>query len=71
MLSTPNKTDSVIKLVDFGCSEIYKGSNIDKKQYRPNVANTPAYCPPEAFTSYLGPVQPSFDMFSMGVILYM
>ena len=71
MLSTRNTTDSVIKLVDFGCAEIYKGQyNMQKNKTRSSVANTPAYSPPEAFSKWQGPLHPSFDMFSMGLILY-
>ena len=52
--------------------EIYKGhSSIKKNITRSNVANTPAYSLPEAFSKWQGPLQhPSFDMFSMGLILY-
>jgi CRP-like cAMP-binding protein len=64
-------TDSVIKLVVFGCAEIYKGqSSIHKNMTRSRVVNTPAYSPPEAFSKWQGPLHPSFDMFSMGLILY-
>jgi CRP-like cAMP-binding protein len=71
MLSTQKATDSVIKLVDFGCAEIYKGqSSIKKDMTRSTIANTPAYSPPEAFSKWQGPLHPSFDMFSMGLILY-
>ena len=70
MLSNPNRTSSVIKLVDFGCSEFYKG-DIDSKQIRNNTSTTPAYSPPEAFGKWKGPLNPSFDMFSMGCIIYM
>ncbi|KAL7538961.1 hypothetical protein ACHAXR_008916 [Thalassiosira sp. AJA248-18] len=69
MLSTRNKTDSVIKLVDFGCAESYKGE-IDAKQVRMNTSTTPAYSPAEAFGKWKGPLHPSFDMWSMGCILY-
>jgi len=71
MLSTRNKTDSVIKVVDFGLSESYKGSdNIDFEQIRKNTSTTPAYSPPEAFEKCKGPLQPSFDMWSLGCIIY-
>ena len=70
MLSTRNKTDSVIKLVDFGCTEAHKGNNVDFKQVRENTFTTLAYSPPEALSKSKGPLQPSFDMWSMGCILY-
>ena len=69
MLTTKNKTDSVIKVVDFGCAEMYKDDS-QTKMSRKNTVNTPAYCPPEAFSTWKGPLNPSFDMFSMGVVLY-
>ena len=57
--------------MDFGCAEIYRGkASIKKNVTRSNVANTPAYSPPEAFSKWRGPLHPSFDMFSMGLILY-
>lgn len=70
MLSTRNKTDSAIKLVDFGCTEAHKGNNVDFKQVRENTFTTLAYSPPEALSKSKGPLQPSFDMWSMGCILY-
>ena len=70
MLSTSNKVDSAIKLVDFGCTEAYKGNRVNYKQIRDMTYNTPAYSPPEAFSKHQGPVQPSFDMWGMGCILY-
>lgn len=59
----------VVKLVDFGTCEFYKDS-AHKKSQRESVYNTPAYSPPESFGSYRGPVQPSYDMFSVGIIIY-
>lgn len=71
MLSTKNKSDSVIKLVDFGCTEPYKGVlDIDSKQVRMHTYTTPAYSPPEAFAKHKGPLSPSFDMWGMGCIIY-
>lgn len=70
MLSTRKKTNSVIKLVDFGCTEVYKGHDVNFKTDREKVFNTQAYSPPEAFRRYRGPILPSFDMWSMGCILY-
>jgi len=69
MLSEPNRSSSVIKLVDFGCSEFYTG-DVDHKEIRNNTSTTPAYSPPEAFGKWKGPLNPSFDMFSMGCIIY-
>mmetsp|Transcript_17481 Transcript_17481/g.37780 ORF Transcript_17481/g.37780 Transcript_17481/m.37780 type:complete len:799 (-) Transcript_17481:259-2655(-) len=69
MLSERNRSSSVIKLVDFGCSEFYKG-DVDYKQIRTNTSTTPAYSPPEAFGKWKGPLSPSFDMHSLGCIIY-
>ncbi|KAL7543601.1 hypothetical protein ACHAWF_007421 [Thalassiosira exigua] len=69
MLSTPDKRDSVIKLVDFGCSEDHEGG-VDAREVRMNTSTTPAYSPPEAFRKHKGPLSPSFDMWAMGCILY-
>eukprot|EP00581_Thalassiosira_minuscula_P009991 CAMPEP_0183711148 /NCGR_PEP_ID=MMETSP0737-20130205/6721_1 /TAXON_ID=385413 /ORGANISM="Thalassiosira miniscula, Strain CCMP1093" /LENGTH=694 /DNA_ID=CAMNT_0025939585 /DNA_START=608 /DNA_END=2692 /DNA_ORIENTATION=- len=69
MLSSKNRTSSVIKLVDFGCSEFYKG-DVVFSQVRDNTSTTPAYSPPEAFGKWKGPLNPPFDMFGMGCIIY-
>ena len=68
MLSTPNKLDAVIKLVDMGCAEITEKA--DKKQWRRSGGNTPAYAPPEAFGNWRGAPSPSFDMWALGIIIY-
>jgi len=70
MLSTRGRTNSCIKLVDFGCSEFYKGSNVDWRQVRNQTSTTTAYSPPESFSKSKGPINPSFDMFSLGCIIY-
>lgn len=70
MLSTRGRTNSCIKLVDFGCSEFYKGSNVDWRQIRNQTSTTTAYSPPESFSKSKGPINPSFDMFSLGCIIY-
>eukprot|EP00536_Pseudo-nitzschia_multiseries_P003353 jgi/Psemu1/185678/e_gw1.51.59.1 len=73
MLSSKNSSDAVIKVVDFGCAEI-----IDKNSpyFSPDgieyVVNTPGYSPPEVVgrerkSTHL---EPSADMFAMGVIIY-
>ena len=70
MLSTRDRTNSCIKLVDFGCSEFYKGGNVDWRQVRNQTSTTTAYSPPESFSKSKGPINPSFDMFSLGCIIY-
>jgi len=73
MLSSANSSDAVVKLVDFGCAEI-----IDKNSpyYSPSegtqkFSNTPGYSPPEMLLGRCGThLDPSVDMFSIGVIIY-
>eukprot|EP00956_Cyclotella_meneghiniana_P003212 scaffold3932_cov87-Cyclotella_meneghiniana.AAC.16 len=61
MLSTRNKTDSVIKVVDFGCSEAYKGTeNVNRKLVRDKTFTTQAYSPPEAFSKHKGAFKSDF-----------
>lgn len=65
-------THSVIKVVDFGCAQVDRpGLAQGNADSRP-VANTPAYSPPEAFMRSKRKFvrEPSFDMWSLGVILY-
>mmetsp|Transcript_2796 Transcript_2796/g.5906 ORF Transcript_2796/g.5906 Transcript_2796/m.5906 type:complete len:476 (-) Transcript_2796:1485-2912(-) len=70
MLSTPKKTDSVIKLVDFGCAEIIDDKASRSNKQRASGGNTPAYSPPEAFVkNWKGPLKTD-DMWAMGVIIY-
>lgn len=64
------KTNSVVKLVDFGCSEVYKGGGVDFRTVREKTFTTQAYSPPEAFSKHRGPLQPSFDMWALGCVLY-
>jgi serine/threonine protein kinase len=73
MLSTENASDAVIKVVDFGCTQIidedspffdHSGSFV--------AANTPGYSPPEVVDKKkkLKTLSPSIDMWSLGVIVY-
>ena len=80
MLSTPNRGDAVIKLVDFGSAEVLRqddklNSNTkDDIERSTETGFTPAYCPPEALVyiaSAMKPApKPSHDMWALGVILY-
>ena len=66
MLSTPNPSDSVVKLVDFGCAQV------EEMACSP-VGITPAYTPPEVLDRNNQENQtmlPSQDMWALGVILY-
>lgn len=71
MLSTQQASDAVIKLVDFGCSQVLaEDSTIDVSESK-KLAQTPAYSPPEV----LGVNKPdimesSVDMWALGVILF-
>lgn len=66
MLSTPNPSDSVVKLVDFGCAQV------EEMACSP-VGITPAYTPPEVLDKNNdgnSTMLPSQDMWALGVILY-
>jgi len=79
MLSSRNPSDATMKVVDFGCAEII---DEDSPYYDPDRtplgALTPGYSPPEVLersaadsADYAAKkAEPSSDMFSMGVILY-
>lgn len=65
MLSSEQASDSIVKVVDFGSTQIPGGDNH-------NPAFTPAYAPPEAFhkKETSEPFEPPMDMWALGVILY-
>jgi len=63
MLSTEQASDSALKLVDFGSSEIPGVESSFPASF------TPAYAPPEAFDMKEA-TKPSADMWAVGVILY-
>lgn len=73
MLSSKSTSDAVIKVVDFGCAEITdKNSPFYDAKGNQSFANTPGYSPPEMIDRARRPshLEPSADMFSMGVIIY-
>jgi serine/threonine protein kinase len=66
MLTTKSSTDSVIKLVDFGCAQV--GPEEDGKSSS-MAGKTLAYCPPEQLSKG-AKMHPSMDLWALGVILY-
>mmetsp|Transcript_8946 Transcript_8946/g.20131 ORF Transcript_8946/g.20131 Transcript_8946/m.20131 type:complete len:821 (-) Transcript_8946:57-2519(-) len=71
--------DAVIKLIDFGCSEVLSHPEEEDTGVRLPSARTlthqegatTAYCPPEAFDDESIALDPSADMWALGVIVYM
>eukprot|EP00532_Pseudo-nitzschia_australis_P002407 CAMPEP_0168184690 /NCGR_PEP_ID=MMETSP0139_2-20121125/13383_1 /TAXON_ID=44445 /ORGANISM="Pseudo-nitzschia australis, Strain 10249 10 AB" /LENGTH=793 /DNA_ID=CAMNT_0008106347 /DNA_START=119 /DNA_END=2500 /DNA_ORIENTATION=+ len=73
MLSSKNSSDAVMKVVDFGCAEIIdKTSPYYSSDGKDSVGTTPGYSPPEMIDKSRRSIdlEPSADMFSMGVIIY-
>jgi len=68
MLSSDKSSSAVVKVVDFGSASV-----TDSNEDQGMTAATPAYTPPE-YLSREGkdnrPVDPSFDMWALGVIVY-
>jgi CRP-like cAMP-binding protein len=70
--------DAVIKLIDFGCSEVLShpeekgtGIRLPSRTLTHEEGATTAYCPPEAFEDAHVDLDPSVDMWALGVIVYM
>ncbi|KAL9187781.1 hypothetical protein ACHAXT_006159 [Thalassiosira profunda] len=70
--------DAVIKLIDFGCSEVLShpeeddtGIRLPSRTLTHEEGATTAYCPPEAFDDDSTELDPSVDMWALGVIVYM
>eukprot|EP00584_Thalassiosira_punctigera_P001399 CAMPEP_0172530022 /NCGR_PEP_ID=MMETSP1067-20121228/3905_1 /TAXON_ID=265564 ORGANISM="Thalassiosira punctigera, Strain Tpunct2005C2" /NCGR_SAMPLE_ID=MMETSP1067 /ASSEMBLY_ACC=CAM_ASM_000444 /LENGTH=791 /DNA_ID=CAMNT_0013314165 /DNA_START=226 /DNA_END=2601 /DNA_ORIENTATION=- len=70
--------DAVIKLIDFGCSEVLShpeeeetGVRLPSRTLTHQEGATTAYCPPEAFDGEDIALDPSADMWALGVIVYM
>ena len=80
MLSTEHSSDSVVKLVDFGCAQVTAKDSaftVSAAAHRASngngdIAITPAYCPPEVLDErHRKPTNdPSMDMWALGIILY-
>jgi serine/threonine protein kinase len=74
LLTTSRRGDSLVKLADFGCAQISTNTDTDLEDYdhllQPTYGTpTPAYCPPESLLK-THPIQPSCDMWGLGVILF-
>lgn len=69
MLSTTTRDDSVVKVIDFGGSQLTP-SNGAKSLSNDREGLTPAYCPPEVLNREKSKGDPSMDMWALGVILY-
>ena len=70
--------DAVIKLIDFGCSEVLShpeeettGVRLPSRTLTHQEGATTAYCPPEAFDNEKIAIDASVDMWALGVIVYM
>jgi serine/threonine protein kinase len=78
LLTQPTRGHSVVKLVDFGCAQFLQPADHQQQQRKPNseysyeptfAAPTPAYCPRESILK-ITPIQPSADMWALGIILF-
>ncbi|KAL3938977.1 MAG: hypothetical protein SGBAC_006213 [Bacillariaceae sp.] len=71
LLTTTSRGDALVKLADFGCSQINApaGDFNDGESKPVYGAPTPAYCPPESILRTT-PIQASADMWGLGVILF-
>jgi serine/threonine protein kinase len=73
MLSSENSS-AVVKLVDFGCAQVvFEDGPLAGKVVRRGTSNTPAYSPPEILgknNKKEERLDASFDMWALGVILY-
>jgi serine/threonine protein kinase len=83
LLSTTRRGDSKVKVADFGTAVLVNSSSDDGSggfggfdgnppttPFNPVYgAPTPAYCPPEAIQK-TSPIQPSMDMWALGVVLF-
>ena len=71
MLSSLNPSDAVIKLIDFGCAVVIGDDDDDHEDERTkSTGRTLAYCPPEVLGNTFTSINPSVDMWSLGVIIY-
>lgn len=78
MLRKTQGGDAVIKIIDFGCSDVlshpeedFSGIRLPSRTLTHKEGATTAYCPPEAFDNERISIDPSVDMWALGVIVYM
>ncbi|KAL3942043.1 MAG: hypothetical protein SGBAC_003704 [Bacillariaceae sp.] len=69
MLSTENRNDSVVKIIDFGTAQVLD-ETANPMVPSSDLGTTPAYCPPEVLEDPASMKQPSMDIWAVGVILY-
>jgi serine/threonine protein kinase len=72
LLSSRNPSDAVIKLIDFGCAVVI-GDDDEVEDNGDTISatgRTLAYCPPEVLNHRLATLDPSVDMWALGVIIY-
>lgn len=67
-----NRGDSMVKLIDFGCSEVlshpeeHSGARLPSRKLTHEDGATTAYCPPEAFDDVSIDIDQSVDMWALG-----
>ncbi len=77
MLSSRYKEDCTIKIVDFGCAHLLTSVAAAGNHAHRGTGLTPAYCPPEVLVQVQenpkrnAEIKPPFDIWSLGVIMYM
>eukprot|EP00985_Skeletonema_marinoi_P002396 scaffold1003_cov103-Skeletonema_marinoi.AAC.1 len=75
-LHQKNRADFEVKLIDFGCSEVlshpeeHSGTRLPSRKLTHADGATTAYCPPEAFDNDSIDIDPSVDMWALGVIIF-
>lgn len=71
LLSTKNRLDGTIKIIDFGCAVVFGDAGAEYESAPKPAASTgtTAYWPPERFRNETM-ATPQMDMWSLGVILY-
>lgn len=71
LLSSEKSSAAALKLVDFGSAQVSVEDETGKEAPKRVAAATPAYSPPEFLEEREESIlEPSFDMWAVGVILY-